>query len=164
MKYFLLLLTTLSAAVFADNDAFWHGKIMNEISSIMAQHDLVVIAQGESKPYIDEEGTFVFRLGSDPACSDQFCEAMLVSISKTSSTECIKDLPKQAIGTLPIVLADQSTGYFTIPTLTDKEANNKDFFVFYQKATGHCYELAYGHGGAEFKNLQGIANYLLGVK
>lgn len=136
-------------------------KIINAVSDSLVKDHLFLVESGDFAPVTDEEGTRINYNFTD-VCngSKERCSGMLLSVSNKSYDECLRPNMSYQFDELPVTLNNGRVGIFTVPTITDKDAQARDFLVFWHNNI--CHEIAWGFSGSQFNRALSLANELIG--
>ena len=159
----LMALALVVLAPFVVNaKAFNESSVVDFISTQLVSEQLFLVTEGDLQPFASDSGEKYFNFEKQGECnaSNKDCQGLLVNYSVKTYDECLHPNLSYRFDELPIKTINGQTAVFTVPTITDPSANNRDFFVFHDK--GVCYEFDWGYGGSRFDKSVDLANKLIG--
>lgn len=154
----LAVMATLLTSVWAKQPS--DASVVDFISDALVNEQIFLVTEGELQPFTSESGEKNFNYEAQNGCSEKDCKGLLMSYSSKSYDECLHPSMPYRFDELPVKMVDGQTAVFTVPTITDPSANNRDFFVFHNK--GVCYEFDWGYNGSRFDKAVDLANRLIG--
>lgn len=136
-------------------------RIIDSVSDSLVKDHLFLASDGDLQPTTDTDGTIVNYVFKD-VCngSKERCTGMLMSVSNKGYDDCLRPSMSYRFDELPVTLSNNRIGIFTVPTITDKEAQNRDYFVFWNQ--GVCHEVSWGFAGSQYDRAVELANELIG--